>query len=136
MLPPTPHNIILFELDFDVKFPLSRLLQFLSNLKSTIVLLIQLAKQYLCTQNANDVFGHYIIVYFSNIGIFGLSAVDGKRFLESNASQHDSRNLFQVRLGYVRWNHRTFQTRFQQNLSLSIKLGFKNTELGFNVLKH
>ena len=39
MLPPTrppPHNFILFELDFDVKFPLLRLLLFLSDLKSTI----------------------------------------------------------------------------------------------------
>ena len=36
MLPPPPHNIILFELDFNVKFPLLRLLQFLSDLKSTI----------------------------------------------------------------------------------------------------
>ena len=38
MLPPylPPHNIILFELDFSVKFPLLRLLQFLSDLKSTI----------------------------------------------------------------------------------------------------
>ena len=33
---PHPHNIILFELDFDVKFPLLRLLKFLSVLKSTI----------------------------------------------------------------------------------------------------
>ena len=32
-----PHNIILFELDFDVKFPLLRLLQFLSDFKSTII---------------------------------------------------------------------------------------------------
>ena len=30
-----PHYIILFELEFDVKFPLLRLLQFLSDLKST-----------------------------------------------------------------------------------------------------
>ena len=37
MLPPTPHNIILFELDFNIKFLLLRLLQFLSDLKSTIV---------------------------------------------------------------------------------------------------
>ena len=37
MLPPTPHNIILFKLDLNVKFPLLRLLQFLSDLKSTIV---------------------------------------------------------------------------------------------------
>ena len=39
MWPPTPHNIILFELEFDVKFPLLRFLLFLSDLKSTIVLL-------------------------------------------------------------------------------------------------
>ena len=32
-----PHNFILFELDFDVKFPLLCLLLFLSNLKSTIL---------------------------------------------------------------------------------------------------
>ena len=38
MLLPPPHNFILFELDFDVKFPLLRLLLFLSALKSTIVL--------------------------------------------------------------------------------------------------
>ena len=37
MLPPTPHNFILFQLDFDVKFPLLRLLLFLIDLKSTIV---------------------------------------------------------------------------------------------------
>ena len=37
MLPsPPPHDIILFELDFKVKLPLLRLLQFLSDLKSTI----------------------------------------------------------------------------------------------------
>ena len=35
--PLPPHNFILFELDFDVKFPLLRLLQFLSDLKSTIL---------------------------------------------------------------------------------------------------
>jgi hypothetical protein len=34
-LPPPPHNFILFELDFDLKFPLLRLLVFLSDLKST-----------------------------------------------------------------------------------------------------
>ena len=34
MLP--PQNIILFKLDFNVKFPLLRLKQFLSDLKSTI----------------------------------------------------------------------------------------------------
>ena len=33
MLPPTPHNFILFELDFDVKFPLLRLLLFTKWLK-------------------------------------------------------------------------------------------------------
>ena len=37
MLPQPPHNIILFELDFDVKFPLLRLFLFLSDLKSTIL---------------------------------------------------------------------------------------------------
>ena len=31
-----PHKIILFQLDFNVKFPLLRLLQFLSDFKSTI----------------------------------------------------------------------------------------------------
>ena len=36
-LTPPPHNIILFELDFSIKFPLLRLLQFLSDLKSTIL---------------------------------------------------------------------------------------------------
>ena len=36
-MPPPPHNIILFELDFNVEFTLLRLLQFLSDLKSTIV---------------------------------------------------------------------------------------------------
>ena len=36
--PPTPHNFILFELDFDIKFPLLiRLLLFLSDLKSTML---------------------------------------------------------------------------------------------------
>ena len=33
---PPPYNFILFELDFDVKFPLLRLLLFLSDLKSAI----------------------------------------------------------------------------------------------------
>ena len=36
MLPPPPHNFFLFELDFDIKFSLLRLLLFLSDLKSTI----------------------------------------------------------------------------------------------------
>ena len=36
MLPPPPPNFVLFELDLDVKFPLLRLLLFLSDLKSTI----------------------------------------------------------------------------------------------------
>ena len=34
--PPPSHNFILFELDFDAKFPLLRLLLFLNDLKSTI----------------------------------------------------------------------------------------------------
>ena len=34
---PPPHNYILLQLDFDVKFPLSRLLLFLIDLKSTIL---------------------------------------------------------------------------------------------------
>ena len=38
--------------------------------------------------------------------------------------------ILNIRREDKRWNHRTFQTRFQHNLSLSIKLGFKNTELG------
>ena len=37
MLPPPPQNFILFELDFDVKFPFLRLSLFLSDLKSTIL---------------------------------------------------------------------------------------------------
>ena len=41
MLPPPPHNIILLELDFDVKFPLLGLLLFLSDLKSTIVCILR-----------------------------------------------------------------------------------------------
>ena len=35
-MPPPLHNIILFELDFDVKFPLLSLLQILSDFKITI----------------------------------------------------------------------------------------------------
>ena len=38
MLPPPPHNFILFQLDFDVKLPLLRPLLFLNDLKSTISL--------------------------------------------------------------------------------------------------
>ena len=38
MLPPTPPNFILFQLDFDVKFPLLRPLLFLNVLKSIIFL--------------------------------------------------------------------------------------------------
>jgi hypothetical protein len=34
--PPAPPNLILFQLDLDVKFPLLRLLLFLIDLKSTI----------------------------------------------------------------------------------------------------
>ena len=44
MLPPPQHNIILFELNFDVKFPLLRLLIFLSDLKSTILSLLEIVK--------------------------------------------------------------------------------------------
>ena len=33
---PPPHNIILFEKDFNAKFPMLCLLQFLSGLKNTI----------------------------------------------------------------------------------------------------
>ena len=36
MLTPTPHNIILFELVFNIRFPLLHLLHFHSDLKSTI----------------------------------------------------------------------------------------------------
>ena len=35
--PPSPHYIILFELYLKVNFPLLRLLQFLSDLKSTLL---------------------------------------------------------------------------------------------------
>ena len=38
MLPPPQHTIILFELDFNIKFPLLHLLQFLNDLKSTFIL--------------------------------------------------------------------------------------------------
>ena len=34
MLPPTSYNIILFELDFDIRFPLLHLLKFLGDLKN------------------------------------------------------------------------------------------------------
>ena len=37
LCPPPPHNFILFELDFNMKFVLLRLLHFLSDLKSTIL---------------------------------------------------------------------------------------------------
>ena len=44
MLPPLhwppPYNIILFELDFNVKFPLLRLLHFLSDLKFLFIVLL------------------------------------------------------------------------------------------------
>ena len=42
MLPLAQHNIILFELDFDVKFPLLGLLQFLSDSKSTILCVVNI----------------------------------------------------------------------------------------------
>ena len=41
MLTIQPHNFILFKLDFDVKLPLFRLLLFLSDLKSTIISIIE-----------------------------------------------------------------------------------------------
>ena len=43
-MPPTapPHNFILFKLDFDVKCPLLRLIQFLSDLKSTILCVLHI----------------------------------------------------------------------------------------------
>ena len=44
MLSPPPYNFILFELDFDVKFPLLRLLLFLSDLKSTIDRMLEIVK--------------------------------------------------------------------------------------------
>ena len=40
MFPPPPHNFILFELDFDIKFPLLRLLLILSGLKSNILMIV------------------------------------------------------------------------------------------------
>ena len=60
MLPPPPHNIILFKLDFDVKFPLLRLLQFLSDLKSTILNLCEHAFKGLKKSDK---------IFFSNIKI-------------------------------------------------------------------
>ena len=45
MLPPPPPNFTLFQLDFDVKFPLLRLLLFLIDLKSTIFCLINSRKR-------------------------------------------------------------------------------------------
>ena len=60
MLPPPPLNIILFELDFNVTFPLLRLLQFLSDLKSTI------ARQLYCSQNSfYKIFRNYLKIFFS-----------------------------------------------------------------------
>jgi hypothetical protein len=44
MLPTPQHRFVLFELDFDVKFPLLRLLIFLSDLKSTILSLLEIVK--------------------------------------------------------------------------------------------
>ena len=41
MLPPPPQNFILFELDFNVKFPLICLFIFQSELKSTILTTIE-----------------------------------------------------------------------------------------------
>ena len=44
MLPPNPHNIILFEVDFNIKFPLLRLLQFLSDLKVLLLVMTNIVK--------------------------------------------------------------------------------------------
>ena len=41
MLPP-PHNNILFEFDFNEKFPLLRLLQFLNDFKSAILFSLEI----------------------------------------------------------------------------------------------
>ena len=56
-----PHNIILFKLDFNVKFPLLRLLQYSSDLKGIIlsVLLIYLNASLYRSINENT--------YWSNI---------------------------------------------------------------------
>ena len=50
MLPPTgppPPNFILFQLNFDVKFPLLRLLLFLIDLKSTIMFIVYIVPMYI-----------------------------------------------------------------------------------------
>ena len=51
--PPPPYNIILFELDFNIKFPSLRLLQYLRDLKSTNLIHLEnfkdtLKKKLLC----------------------------------------------------------------------------------------
>ena len=56
---PHSHNIILFELDFTLKFPLLRLLQFLNDLKSTSLglhkyVLFYLMKKYYFYLNQNN----------------------------------------------------------------------------------
>ena len=46
-IPPQKKKKILFELDFNVKFPLLRLLQFLSDLKSIILFMVDNASMVL-----------------------------------------------------------------------------------------
>ena len=64
--PPPPHNFILFELDFDVKFPLLRLLLFLSDLKSTIMLYNQL-NLCLSGENLNGLNVGIIFFFLNNL---------------------------------------------------------------------
>ena len=47
--PPPPHSTILFELDFNIKFPLLHLLKFPSDLKRTIVVLFLASKPVIIT---------------------------------------------------------------------------------------
>ena len=62
------HNIILFELDFNVKFSLLRLLQLLSDLKSTIVVLKVIAQ----FRGTNNVFAWcnfpFFVIYLDKYG--------------------------------------------------------------------
>jgi hypothetical protein len=44
MLPPTPTQLYLFQLDFDIKFPFLSLLLFLIDLKSTILSHLEIVK--------------------------------------------------------------------------------------------
>ena len=81
MAPHPSHNITLFELIFNVKFPLLRLLQFLSDSKSTIVSIfifvllilnkrqrrVTLVPQIICNETANNhSFGSGLFGYGSN----------------------------------------------------------------------